>query len=173
MGFGSLLDTARMRYVLSKATGKPLRSIEALVIGQHDECMVPVFSHSFIDGESVLKVLSEEERKRVAESVRISGARVIRLRGYSPTHAPGAGVADMVEAVVRNKPLYTQASVVLMGEYGVHGIPLGAPCILSGRSVERIIEISLTREEMESFRRAALKVRSLIDLLPEHLKSGF
>ncbi len=136
-------------------------------------CVIVRLLSSFIDGESVLKVLSEEERKRVTESVRISGARVIRLRGYSSTHAPGAGVAEMVEAVVRNKPLYTQASVVLVGEYGVHGIPLGAPCILSGRGVERVIKVSLNREELEGFKRAALNVKSLIDLLPEHLKNCF
>jgi len=170
IGFGPSLDSARLRDVLSRRLGKPRTSIEALVLGQHGEAMVPIFSHTRVEGKPVKEILSPEELKQVAEEVRKAGAEIIRLRGFSSHHAPGAGVAELVETMIRNSPRLIPTTVVLQGEYGCRGIPLAVPTIVSGVGVERVLEIDLDREEREGMRRAAEKILELLKALPEDIR---
>ncbi|NPA96451.1 MAG: malate dehydrogenase [Crenarchaeota archaeon] len=170
VGFGPLLDSARLRYVLAKMLGKPPRAIQPLVIGQHGEAMVPVLSSTFVEGKRASDLLSEEERKRVWEEVKRAGAKIIELRGYSANHAPGLGVAMIVEAMLRSNPILVPAIAILDGEYGVRGLPLGVPCIVGGRGLERVIEVELSEEERREFARAAERIRQLLLELPPEIR---
>ncbi len=170
LGFGPSLDSARLRYILSKKLGKPLSSIQALVMGQHGEAMVPVLSNTFVEGKRASEILSPEEQRTIVEEVRKAGAEVIRLRGYSANHAPGLGVALIVEAMIKSNPLYAPAIAVLNGEYGIKGIPLGVPCIIGGNGLERVVEIELSKEEREALRQAAERIRDLLLVLPQDMK---
>ncbi len=170
IGFGPLLDSARLRYVLAKRLGKRLSSIQPLVIGQHGEAMVPVLSATLVEGVPAIQLLKKEEVEEVVKEVREAGAEIIRLRGYSANHAPGLGAAIMVEAMVKGNPIYVPAIAVLNGEYGIKGVALGVPCIVGSSGIERVIEVELQPFEKEMLREAAKRVASLLNELPEDLR---
>ena len=170
IGFGPLLDSARLRYYLAKELGKPLRSIQPLVIGQHGKAMVPVLSATYVDGFSAKELLAEDAKRRIIDRVLHAGEEIIKLRGYSAHHAPAAGVALIVESILGGDPRFIPCIAVLDGEYGVRNIAMGVPCIIGSRGIERIIEIELDEEERKALQNAVKTIRELLDQLPPHLR---
>lgn len=170
IGFGPLLDSARLRHYLAKELRKSILSIQPLVIGQHGKAMVPALSATFVEGLRAKEILPEDVRKRIVEKVIHAGEEIIKLRGYSAHHAPAAGVALIVESTLRGDPRYIPCIAVLDGEYGVRDIAMGVPCIISSRGIERIIEIELDEEEKYALQNAVKAIRELLSQLPPHLR---
>ncbi len=170
IGFGSMLDSARMKYIVAKKLGVPPSRVDALVMGEHGEAMMCMFRYSTVDGKPLSEILSDEEMKRIEEEVRRSGSEIIRLRGHSSNHAPGAGIAQLIKAILSDEKKIYPVSVVLDGEYGYRGIPLSVPAVIGRNGVEKIIELELTLEEKERLRQAAKKIiETLRCALPREL----
>jgi len=170
MGFGSMLDSARMRSVIAKKLGVRVSKVSALVMGEHGEAMVCMFRYSYVDGTPVIALLSSEDMEEIRRTVRGLGAEIIRLRGYSSTHAPGVGVAMLVRAVLRDEKRVYPVTAILDGEYGYRGIPLAVPAVIGRRGVEKIIELELTDDERKELEQAAKKiVETIKQALPPEL----
>ncbi len=170
MGFGSMLDSARMRYVVAKKLGIPLSRISALVMGEHGEAMVCMFRYSYADHTPLSAILSSEDMDEVRRIVKEAGAEIIKLRGYSSTHAPGAGVALLVKAILRDEKRVYPVTAILNGEYGYRGIPLATPAVIGRRGVEKIVELDLNDDERKELEHAAKKiVETLRQALPPEL----
>ncbi|HIP57074.1 MAG TPA: malate dehydrogenase [Ignisphaera aggregans] len=170
MGFGSMLDSARMRSVIAKKLGVRVSKVSALVMGEHGEAMVCMFRYSYVDGTPVIALLSSEDMEEIRRTVRGLGAEIIRLRGYSSTHAPGVGVAMLVRAVLRDEKRVYPVTAILDGEYGYRGIPLAVPAVIGRRGIEKIIELELTDDERKELEQAAKKiVETIKQALPPEL----
>lgn len=170
MGFGSMLDSARMRSVVAKKLGVGVSKVSALVMGEHGEAMVCMFRYSYVDGTPVIALLSSEDMEEIRRTVRSLGAEIIRLRGYSSTHAPGVGVAMLVKAVLRDEKRVYPVTAILDGEYGYRGIPLAVPAVIGRRGVEKVIELELTDDERKELEQAAKKiVETIKQALPPEL----
>jgi len=96
---------------------------------------------------------------------RRGGAEITELMGSSAFFAPGAAIAQMVEAIVRDKKRLIPSSVLLDGEYGERNVCIGVPVVLGGRGVERIIELPLNDEERAAFKASVAAVREHIGSL--------
>ncbi|MFN3421455.1 MAG: malate dehydrogenase, partial [Armatimonadota bacterium] len=74
-------------------------------------------------------------------------------------YAPGAAVAEMVEAIVRDKKRLMPCSVLLQGEYGLRDVFIGVPTILGKSGMEKIVELKLTEDELKALHQSAEEVR--------------
>ena len=95
----------------------------------------------------------------------VGGATLTKLLGTSAWYAPGAAVAALVEAIIRDEKKLFTCSVALNGEYGQKDICLGVPVVIGKNGWEKIVEFDLNEDENASFKKSADAVRSMNDVL--------
>jgi len=161
MGFSGLLDTGRFNYLLRKALGISYRSINSMVVGEHGDSMVLLPRFSYAGAASIQSLLGDGVLSKIEET-RKAGAEIIRLKGWSAHHAPGAGVALMVEAIAKDSKTVTPVSAYLDGQYGFKDIYTVVPCILGSAGVEKVIELPLNSEEKNQFERSVAVLRQAL-----------
>ncbi|MBN2330283.1 MAG: malate dehydrogenase [Candidatus Aenigmarchaeota archaeon] len=150
IGMGGVLDSQRFSYFISRRFSVPPSKVEALVIGEHGDSMVPLVSHAKVDGRPLSEIADQGDIGRLIDMTRKAGAEVIELKG-STFYAPARAIALMAEAVARDKKAVLPASVYLQGEYGVSGICAGVPARIGRDGLEGIVEIDITDEEKRAF----------------------
>ncbi|MDW8043380.1 MAG: malate dehydrogenase [Nitrososphaerota archaeon] len=159
MGFSGLLDVGRYKTLIAKALGVSWNSIEAPILGEHGDSMVLLPKKTSIGGRRLTDLLSREKVEEIVRETRGMGAKVISLKGWSASHAPGAGAAVMVEAIVRDRDLVVPVSYYLQGEYGFSGVCSVVPAVLGSEGVKKVIEIDLDPDERAELERSVEKVR--------------
>ena len=166
IGMGGALDSARFRYYLSLAIGCSPNDISATVIGGHgDTTMIPLTRLATYAGVPVSQFLSAEQLQKVAADTMVGGATLTGLLGTSAWYAPGAAGAAVVESIIRNEKKMIACCVSLNGEYGQSDICIGVPVIIGSHGWEKIIDLSLTEQELASFAKSADAVRSMNSVL--------
>jgi malate dehydrogenase len=166
IGFSGVLDAGRMKYYISRKLSLSPASIEAIVIGQHGEKMLPLPRLSTVMGKPLTELLRREDIEEITRETIQAGAKIIELRGYSSSYGPGAGLALMSEAIKRDQNRVFLASVCLDGEYGYRDVCVNLPSVLGRGGVKKIIELPLTSEEKILLDDSVKAIRSNIDLIP-------
>jgi len=163
IGQSGALDTARFRAFLAEELGISAQDVQAMVIGAHtDRDMVPLASSAHVRGIPVMRLLPREQLEAVVARTRRAGAEITELMKQSAFTAPGAAVAELCEAILRDHKRLVPCSVYLEGEYGERDLCIGVPVILGARGVERIVEVPLSDEEQQMFRASCAAVRELL-----------
>jgi len=102
----------------------------------------------------------------LVQSTRDGGAEIVKyLKTGSAFYAPSAAVAEMVEAILKDKKKILPCAAYLQGEYGIHGLFVGVPVKLGAKGIEQIIEIKLTEEEQTQLNRSAEAVKELVGVI--------
>lgn len=160
IGESGALDSTRFRAFLAMETGVSVEDVSAMVIGAHtDKDMVPLPRFAHIGGVPLAQFLSPDRIAAVVARTRRGGAEITELVGTSAFFAPGAAIAQMVDALVRDKKRLIPCSVYLDGEYGERDVCIGVPVILGGGGVEKIIDLPLDAQERTAFKASVAAVR--------------
>lgn len=156
LGLGCSLDTVRLRFFLAEAAGASVESVSALVIGSHDDNMIPLVKHATVGGVGVRHLLDEAEIQAVAEKTRNAGNEIVsKLKTRGSFYAASHTVAEIVEAVVRNTRVVFPLSVYCTGQYGYRDTCLALPCLVGAGGVEDVLEIALDPDERAALDRCA------------------
>ncbi len=161
MGMGNMLDVSRFKSFIADTTKMSRSSIDALVIGEHGENMIPLIRYSSISGIPLTNFLDNEKAKQLVEDTRKVAAEVIALKGAT-TYAPANAVTQMVDAIVKDRKEILPVAAYLSGEYGVKDVCIGVPAVLGKDGVEEIIELELNEEEKELFEKGVENVKDAI-----------
>jgi malate dehydrogenase len=164
-GMAGILDTARFRTFVAWETGMSDQDVQTLVLGGHGDQMVPVVSATTVGGVPLTQLVAPERIAGMVERTRKGGGEVVNLLGTSAWYAPGAAVAQMVDSVVLDQKRVLPCTALLEGEYGIDGLYMGVPVVLSGAGVERIVELELTEGERDELDRSADAVREVVAVL--------
>ena len=119
----------------------------ALVLGGHGDQMVPVVSATTVGGVPLTKLVSQERIDEMVQRTRVGGGEIVQLLGTSAWYAPGAALAQMVDAVLLDEKRVLPCTAYLEGEYGIDGLYMGVPTKLGAGGVEEIVELDLTEQE--------------------------
>jgi len=166
LGMGGVLDSTRMRTFISLETGVSPEDIKTMVLGGHGDQMVPIPSLTTIKGEKITRVIDEQKVKAIIERTKNGGAEIVGLlKTGSAYYAPAASVVEMVEAIFEGKDEPLPCSVYLDGEYGIKGVYLGVPVLLTRKGLEKIVELDLGAEEKKALSVSAEAVRGVISTL--------
>ena len=145
LGQAGVLDTARYRTFLAMELGVSVEDVSALLMGGHGDTMVPMPSCTSVGGIPVTRLMDEKRLQEIVERARHGGAEIVGLlKTGSAYYAPAAAVAQMVEAIVRDKKRLIPCAAYCDKEYGVGGYYVGVPVVLGAGGVERVIELELT-----------------------------
>src|SRR5438477_2441570 len=146
-GQAGILDTARFRTFIAWETGASVRDVQALVLGGHGDQMVPVVSAATVGGVPLRKLLSDEKIKQMVERTAKGGGEIVQLLGTSAWYAPGASVAEMVDAILLDQKRVVPCTALLEGEYGIDGLYIGVPVKLGAGGIEEVVELDLSDDE--------------------------
>jgi len=165
-GMAGVLDSARMGSFVAMETGFSVKDISAMVLGGHGDTMVPMTRFTTINGIPIEHFLTREQIDRIVERTRQGGAEILALRKTGSAYdAPAAAIASMVDAITRNRKHILPAVAVLDGEYSLNDICMGVPVVFGEGGMERVIQLPLTAQEADEFRRSSEHVRADIDKL--------
>jgi malate dehydrogenase len=165
MGMGGMLDLSRFKSFIQEATGVSRDSIQAMVISEHGENMLPLTRYSSIGGIPLHDFISKDKAAEIFEKTRKVAAEVIALKGAT-VYAPGNAVATMIESMIRDKKMVIPVSAYLDGQYGESDLCIGVPAIIGAGGVEKIIELKLDSFERDIFGKGVASVREAIKALP-------
>jgi malate dehydrogenase len=173
IGQAGVLDSTRFCYFIAEALEIWPGDVMAMVLGGHGDSMVPLPRYTSVGGVPVTELLDDRVIEELAARTRTGGGEIVSyLKTGSAYYAPGASVAKMVEAVIKDEKRLLAASVYLRGQYGYRDIFLGVPTIIGGGGAEQIVEIELTAEEKEALDRSAAAVQEGVALLDSFYSPG-
>jgi malate dehydrogenase len=171
IGQAGILDSARMRAFVALETGVSVENIACYVMGGHGDEMLPLTRHSNIAGIPLRDYLSADRLAAIVERTRKGGAEVINLlKTGSAYYAPAAALAQMVEAILKDKHLIIPASAYMQGEYGLNDMFFGVPVMLGRSGLEKIIEYDLDAEEKAELEKSAAAVKDSLAVLRNLVK---
>jgi malate dehydrogenase len=164
-GMAGILDTARFSTFIAWETGASAKDVTAMVLGGHGDQMVPVVSATSVGGVPLTELASAEAIEAMVERTRKGGGEVVELLGTSAWYAPGAAVAQMVDAVMLDQKRVLPCTALLQGEYGIDDLYMGVPVKLGAGGVEEIVELDLTEDERAALDESAAAVRDVVSVL--------
>lgn len=171
VGVASSLDSARFRYLLSVELGTDQSQItDALVLGEHDDSMVPLFSHAKFNGKPVTEILDEQKKARITSEVRNYWKYLRDYKGHS-VFGIARNTFDIVKCIIKNDTLAVPASTLLSGQYGLSDVCVGVPLSINRKGVAQINQIKIAPDEENSLHKSAAVVRSNINKVLEFLQS--
>lgn len=171
IGVASSLDSSRFRYLLSREFSTNQSKItDALVMGEHDDTMVPIFSHAKFDGNPIQNILDEQKKSEITNDVRNYWKLLHEYKGYS-VFGIAKNTFDIVKCIIKNEMLNIPASVLLEGQYGISDVCVGVPLTMNKNGVTKIDQIQITENEMKSLHKSAEAVSSNITKVLEFLKA--
>ncbi|MEX2191877.1 MAG: lactate dehydrogenase [Nitrosarchaeum sp.] len=165
IGIASSLDSSRLRYLLSeKFRIKQSQITDALVIGEHGDSMVPIFSRVKINEKNVLEIIDEAEKQTISTEIR-DYWKSLRIFGSRSQFGIAKNTFDVIRSIIKNDDLIIPASIVLNGEYGEKDVSMGIPVKINKDGVKEIIEIKLNESESNLLKISAQTIRDYIKSL--------
>ena len=165
MGMAGILDTARYRAFLAEELSISPKDIQAILMGGHGDTMVPLPRYTTANGIPITELIDKEKLNQIVERTKVGGGELVKLVGTSAWYAPGAAVAQMVEAIVKDQRRIFPVCAKLSGEYGINDCYLGIPVILGKNGIERILELDLKKEEKTLLETSRKHVREVMNIL--------
>jgi L-lactate dehydrogenase len=157
IGLGNVMDTVRFRSILAERFGWDPRQVQAYLLGEHGDSMVPVWSQASYAGMLLrdIPIVDDASRDAAYAETRKAGAEVIRLKGGAGW-AVGVSCTEVVRAILLDEKRVLCASTVPDGAYGIDGgVALSLPTIIGRNGVEGYLNVDLAPEELEGVRQSA------------------
>jgi L-lactate dehydrogenase len=168
IGSGTVLDTARFRYLLSQQFDVDPRSVHAFIIGEHGDSEVPVWSLANIAGMRLAQYCavnglgcSQSMLDHIFVQTRDAAYHIIERKGAT-FYAIASGLMRICEAILRDQGTVLSVSSLLNDYYGIDDVCLSIPSIVDLDGVERIIRLDLSADEIEGLRKSADLLKNTI-----------
>lgn len=166
IGTGTILDSSRLRYILSQQMEVDVRSIHGYIVGEHGDSQIPVWSTVNVAGIPCDEFCNNHgvqlDKDAIMEDVKTAGAQVIQKKGTTH-YAISAAVCRLVEALIKNQNTVLPVSSVVTGKYGVESAAFSLPCIINSTGITRILEVNYSENERALLEESAAKLRKVLD----------
>lgn len=146
IGSGTILDSARFRYLLSEEFGVAPTSVHAYIIGEHGDSELPVWSTANISGNLIANNLTDERKEEIFVQVRDAAYKIIESKGAT-YYGIAMGLARITKAILQNEEVVLPVGSLLEGEYGHNDVYIGVPTVINRKGRKNIIELSLNEIE--------------------------
>jgi malate dehydrogenase len=166
IGMAGVLDSARFRAFIAEELKVSVENVTAFVLGGHGDTMVPLPRYSTVAGIPITELIAPARLEQLVQRTRDGGAEIVKyLKTGSAYYAPSAAVAEMAEAILKDKKKILPCAAYLEGEYGIKGLYVGVPVKLGAKGIEQIIQIKLTPEEQSALNKSAEAVKELVGVI--------
>ncbi len=159
IGSGTLLDSARFRYLIGKHKEIDPRSIHAHIIGEHGDSELPVWSLANVAGAGI--DFEQAEREDIFNSTKNAAYEIINAKG-STSYAIALALDRIVAAILQNEHAVLNVSSLLDDYHGISDVYLGVPSIVGREGIREKLQIPLNAQEEELLRASAQKLKDQI-----------
>lgn len=148
IGMAGTLDTARYRSFLAMELDVSVADIAGTVLGGHGPTMVPLPRLTTIGGVPLTEIADQELIDRVVDRTRKAGTEIVQLFGKgSAFFSPAWSAIVIAESFLKDKKRILPCAALCEGEYGINGLFIGVPCLITAKGMEKIYEIRLNDDE--------------------------
>jgi L-lactate dehydrogenase len=168
IGSGTVLDTARFRYLLSSHCDVSPRNVHAYILGEHGDSEVPVWSNVRIGGvllrdycPSCKRRCPAGELENIFAQVKNAAYEIIKGKG-STYYAIGLALVDITSSILRNENTILTVSTLVDGFYGIRDVCLSIPVLLNANGVTKIVNIGLEESEADQLRSSAEYLKGVL-----------
>ncbi|RKD33473.1 L-lactate dehydrogenase [Thermohalobacter berrensis] len=168
IGSGTVLDSSRFRYLISKHCNIDTRNVHGYIIGEHGDSEVAVWSRTNIAGMNIDKYCERcndtcglKDKNRIFEEVRDAGYEILK-RKDATYYGVSLAIRRITEAILRNENSILTVSSLLTGEYNLYDVSLSVPSIVNSNGIDKILEIPLSKRESELLKKSAKKLQDII-----------
>jgi L-lactate dehydrogenase len=172
-GSGTILDTARFRYLLGERYTVDPRSVHAYIVGEHGDSELALWSLANIAGVRLRdfqsasgKGYDEAELQAIFERTRDAAYAIIEQKGAT-YYAIGLGLLTIVEAILRDQHTVLTVSSLMTGQYGVVSICISLPTIVGAAGIEEVLTLSMSAEEEAAFQHSAATLTERYRQIPQ------
>ncbi|MBI4493377.1 MAG: hypothetical protein HY690_11370 [Chloroflexi bacterium] len=165
IGTGTLLDTTRFRSLIGDRLGVSPDQVQAYMLGEHGDSMVPVLTGANVAGIPLTAFpgYSEGMIKEVIEATRFGGAEVIKRKGGT-FYAVAPMIVELVRAIRLNERRILPASTLMDGSVlGLRDVCVSLPCLIGAGGLQAVIPPVLSPEEADQIRKSAQVLREALD----------
>jgi L-lactate dehydrogenase len=166
-GSGTVLDTGRLRYLVSLRTQTAVQNVHAFIVGEHGDTEFALWSSANIASiplsewpQTGPRALSIPERELIAKDVVNSAYKIIEGKGAT-NYAVGLACTRIIEAVLRDEDRVLPVSSLLHDYKGVNDVCLSVPSIVNANGVEDVLEVPMDEFEVARLQASAEKIRSV------------
>ncbi len=169
IGSGTVLDTARFKYLLGEHFGVDMRNIHAFILGEHGDSELAVWSSANVSGidlDQYCKICGKcdnmQNLHKIYEDVRDSAYKIIQAKGAT-YYAIAMSAARIVRAIVRNEHSVLTVSALVNGHYGINDVCMGIPCVVGRKGIEKILDIPLSDTEQDYLQQSCATLKKILN----------
>ncbi|SDE87227.1 L-lactate dehydrogenase [Fontibacillus panacisegetis] len=159
IGSGTLLDSARFRYLIGQSKGINPRSIHAHIVGEHGDSELPLWSLANVAGIGL--EISEEEKVDIFNNTKNAAYEIINAKG-STSYAIGLALDRIITSILLDEGSVLNVSTLLTDYNGVSDVYLGVPSIVDRSGVRQVLDLELSDQELQQFQSSANKLKAAI-----------
>jgi malate dehydrogenase len=168
-GMAGVLDSARFRHFLATEFNVSMKDVTAFVLGGHGDTMVPLVRYSTVSGIPLPDLVkmgwtTQENLDAIVQRTRDGGAEIVGLlKTGSAFYAPATSAIEMAESYLKDQKRVLPCAAYVDGAYGLKGFYVGVPTVIGAGGIERIVEISMNKDEQAMFDHSVEAVKGLVE----------
>ena len=170
IGSGTLLDSSRFRYLVAEKLGVDPRSVHGMIIGEHGDTEVPVWSTTSVAGmnldldagdETSRFHLNPEQKDEIYAETKSAAYKIIEKKGAT-YYAIALAITRICEAILRDQKSILPVSSLLEGYHGIYDVCLGVPTIVGRNGAEELVPLTLSESEESKLKQSAETLKEFI-----------
>lgn len=171
IGSGTLLDSARLRFLLAKRYKIDPRNVHAYILGEHGDTEVPIWSKAMIGGLLLNEYCTtcnnkfshgwKEELNHIFEEVRDSAYKIIERKGET-SYGIGLSLVRITQAILNDENAILPVSCHINDYLGINDVYLSLPAIINKEGIHEILKLNLSLDEQESLKKSAKTLKTVL-----------
>jgi malate dehydrogenase len=168
-GMAGVLDSARFRHFLASEFNVSMKDVTAFVLGGHGDTMVPLVRYSTVAGIPLPDLVkmgwtTQDKLDAIVQRTRDGGAEIVGLlKTGSAFYAPATSAIEMAESYLKDQKRVLPCAAYVEGAYGLDGFYVGVPTVIGAGGIERVVEISMNKDEQAMFDNSVNAVKGLVE----------
>jgi len=168
-GMAGVLDSARFRHFLASEFNVSMKDVTAFVLGGHGDTMVPLVRYSTVAGIPLPDLVkmgwtTQDKLDAIVQRTRDGGAEIVGLlKTGSAFYAPATSAIEMAESYLKDQKRVLPCAAYVDGAYGLNGFYVGVPTVIGAGGIERVVEISMNKDEQSMFDNSVNAVKGLVE----------
>jgi L-lactate dehydrogenase len=175
IGSGTILDTARFRFLLSEYFKVAPTNVHAYIIGEHGDTELPVWSRAEIGSIPIEQIMSQndsyikEDLENIFLNVRDAAYQIIEKKGAT-YYGIAMGLVRITRAILHNENAILTVSAYLDGQYNEQNVYIGVPAIINRNGIREVLELKLNETEQQQFHHSATVLKDILSRYFDEVK---
>jgi len=169
IGSGTVLDTARLKYMISEYCNVDPTNIHAYIIGEHGDTELPVWSNATIGGMDIETYCADyaglgDAKSDLAEifmKVKNAAYQIIQAKGATK-YSIALALVKITKSILRNENSILPVSTLITDYFGINNVCISIPSVVNINGVQQYLKLDLSGQEQELFKNSANALKNII-----------